>query len=289
MTIPKIAPYSITQSTIEYNNRSNWQIDPTKAVLLVHDMQDYFLNFFDSNQEPISEILQNIKKITSFCRKENIPVFYSAQPPDQNYQDRQLLNDFWGPGPLTSKDSTKIFSAIEPEPEDHHITKWRYSAFRKTNFKEILNSTQKTQLIICGIYGHIGILMTACDAFMEDIQPFVISDAIADFGLQEHLMALNYISQRCGQIVTTEQVLAGVNKKESFNISQMRSDISKILELSTDQILDDSDLSLLGMDSMRLMTLIEQWQSQGVNLDFIQLTQEMTLTSWWTVASSELQ
>lgn len=42
------------------------------------------------------------------------------------------------------------------------------------------------QLVICGVYGHIGCLTTALDSFMRDFETFVVGDAIADFSAEDH-------------------------------------------------------------------------------------------------------
>ena len=56
----------------------------------------------------------------------------------------------------------------------------------------------RDQLIVTGIYAHIGCMTTALVAFMNDIQAFLVRDAVADFSAEDHAMAVRYVSQRCG-------------------------------------------------------------------------------------------
>ena len=56
---------------------------------------------------------------------------------------------------------------------------------------------------------HLGVLLTAADAFMNDIQPFVVADAVADFAAEEHTLALRWAG-RSGVVCTTDGLLRGL-------------------------------------------------------------------------------
>jgi bifunctional isochorismate lyase / aryl carrier protein len=179
MAIPKIASYLIPP--LVSNNRVNWQADVQRAALLVHDMQDYFLDFYDRSQAPVPQLLANSKRLIDQARALGIPVIYTAQLPQQSAQERGLLQDMWGPGLTANPDGKHITSELAPQPQDTVLDKWRYSAFQKSGLQEMLFDLGRDQLIICGVYAHIGCMMTACDAFMRDIQSFFVADALQIF------------------------------------------------------------------------------------------------------------
>ncbi len=56
------------------------------------------------------------------------------------------------------------------------------------------------------MYAHLSVLLTAADAFMNDIQPFVVADAVADFSAEEHAMALRWAAHN-GKVRTTNALL----------------------------------------------------------------------------------
>ena len=215
MALPKIAPYSYREQ--EHQNRVNWRVDPARAALLVHDMQRYFVRAFELERDgqplPDAQIniaIANIRRLLDAAHAANIPVYYTAQPPRQNPADRRLLTDFWGDG-LQDDENAQILDELAPTEADTVLTKWRYSAFVRSPLEEQLKDLGRDQLIIGGIYAHIGCLTTALEAFMRDIQPFMVADALADFTEEEHRMACEYASGRCARVLNTAEVLEHIN------------------------------------------------------------------------------
>ena len=180
-------------------------------------MQRYFVRAFELERDgqplPDAQIniaIANIRRLLDAAHAANIPVYYTAQPPRQNPADRRLLTDFWGDG-LQDDENAQILDELAPTEADTVLTKWRYSAFVRSPLEEQLKDLGRDQLIISGIYAHIGCLTTALEAFMRDIQPFMVADALADFTEKEHRMACEYASGRCARVLNTAEVLEHIN------------------------------------------------------------------------------
>lgn len=209
MSIPRIADYPLPTADTFPQARVRWQVDPARAVLLVHDMQRYFLRFYDRQGSLLPAVIGHIRQLRQWADAHHVPVVYTAQPHQQPAGDRALLNDMWGPGlPAADPAEQPIIDELIPRPHDTVLDKWRYSAFQRSDLKARMQGQQRDQLIICGVYAHIGCMMTAVDAFMNDIQPFLVGDAIADFSERQHRLALDYIATTAGQLLTTRQLTA---------------------------------------------------------------------------------
>jgi bifunctional isochorismate lyase/aryl carrier protein len=184
--------------------RVPWRPHPDRAVLLVHDMQRYFTDRFVDGA-PVGQAIDTIGLLRKHCVELGVPVIYTAQPGGQSPADRGLLTDFWGSGLPADPTAESIVDPLAPGPRDTLLIKRRYSAFAGTDLAATLGG--RDQLIVTGIYAHIGVLATACDAFMRDIQPFVVADAVADFSAAEHRAALRYAAERCAVVAGTDAVL----------------------------------------------------------------------------------
>lgn len=204
MAIPAIPSYPLP--TTLPDPAVSWGIDPARAAILVHDMQEYFLRAYSLTEEPMSAVLPNIRALIDAADRQGIPVFFSAQPPAQHPLRRGLLSEFWGEGMGTDEDAA-IVEPLAPREGHTVLTKWRYSAFERTDLRETLAYAGRDQLIITGVYGHMGCKVTAVDAFMSDVQAFLVADAIADFTREDHEETLDWVGRRCGRVLTTAAIL----------------------------------------------------------------------------------
>ncbi|MGW0736054.1 isochorismatase family protein [Streptomyces sp. NPDC002851] len=204
MALPAIDPYPMPTAAELPANRVDWTVDPSRAVLLVHDLQHYFLRAFVRDASPVTELLAHVGKLADAARGLGVPVVYSAQPGGQSPAERGLQQDFWGPGLPDDEVAKAIAAPVAPRDGDTVLTKWKYSAFARTDLAERMAAQRRDQLVVVGVYAHIGVLMTACDAWMRDIQAFLVADAVADFSRADHEMALRWAAGQCAVVTTTD-------------------------------------------------------------------------------------
>jgi bifunctional isochorismate lyase/aryl carrier protein len=211
VSLPRIEPYPLPGAGDVPAGRVDWRPDPGRAALLVHDMQRYFLAAYPEGADPLAGLTRNVAALVAACRERGVPVFYTAQPGRQDPCDRGLLTEFWGAGIGAVIDADpraeEIVDEVAPAPSDVRLTKWRYSAFQRSTLAEQLADLGRDQLVVTGIYAHIGCQATAVEAFMRDVQPFLVADGVADFSRRHHEQALEYVAQRCGVVTTTGAVL----------------------------------------------------------------------------------
>ncbi|KFM98946.1 isochorismatase family protein [Bacillus clarus] len=298
MAIPAIPVYKMPIESDLPTNRVTWKPDPKRAVFLIHDMQEYFLDAYSNEESPKVELISNIKLIRETCKELGVPVIYTAQPGGQTLEQRGLLQDFWGDGIPAGPDKKRIVDELTPDEDDIFLTKWRYSAFKKTNLLEILNEQGRDQLIICGVYAHIGCLLTACEAFMDGIQPFFIADAVADFSLAHHKQALQYASDRCAVTTTTNVLLKDLQslksddsaeRSEGITLQLVREQVAELFRESPEDIELDEDLINRGLDSVRIMSLVEKWRREGIEVTFADLAERPTISDWFHILSSQTE
>ncbi|MFD0052429.1 isochorismatase family protein [Streptomyces sp. NPDC127168] len=206
MSPPAIRSYPMPGRADVPRSQASWDIDPRRAALLVHDMQNHFVAPFTPGHSPVVELVDNIAVLRELAWALGMPVVFSAEPAARRPGQRGLVADIWGPGVGDEPDAAAIIHPLTPRPGEHLLANVRPNAFLRSHLGRLLRTEGRDQLIVCGVYAHHGVLLTATDAFMNDVQPFVVADAVADLSAEEHAMALRW-AVRTGVVCTTEALV----------------------------------------------------------------------------------
>ncbi|MEU2148960.1 isochorismatase family protein, partial [Streptomyces globisporus] len=118
MALPAIVPYPMPSADALPANRVDWTVDPARAVLLVHDLQNYFLTAYDREAAPIPELLSHVAELKKDAARLGVPVLYTAQPGGQSAEERGLQQDFWGPGLPAHEHLAAIADEVAPDADD---------------------------------------------------------------------------------------------------------------------------------------------------------------------------
>ncbi|QHY93663.1 putative isochorismatase [Streptomyces sp. S4.7] len=202
----RIDPYDLPTRDDLPANVVNWRLRPHRAVLLIHDMQNYFLSAFDGDMR--AQLVERVSALRKRCADQGVRIAYTAQPGRMTPQDRGLLRDFWGPGMTSSASDREITAELTPGADDWTFVKWRYSAFFRTELLARARAEGRDQLVVCGVYGHVGILATALDAYSNDLEVFLPGDAIGDFSAADHRRTLEYTARCCAEVTTADELLS---------------------------------------------------------------------------------
>ncbi|MEU2990453.1 phosphopantetheine-binding protein [Streptomyces griseoincarnatus] len=72
---------------------------------------------------------------------------------------------------------------------------------------------------------------------------------------------------------------------EPLTLDAFRADLAECLFLEPGEVdLEDSPLDA-GLDSLRIVTLLERWQAAGAEVTFVELAECTTFAQWWQLLS----
>lgn len=212
MNMPSLGSYPMPDRSALPRTHVRWTADPARAVLLVHTMQNHFVGTFRRGFSPVTELVDNIASLRHTARTLGIPVVFTAEPAGQTPHRRGLVADVWGPG-IEDGPAAAIIAPLAPRPGEHLPPSTRHNAFLGSHLGTLLRSGNRDQLIVCGVLAHLGVLLTAADAFMHDIQPFVVADAVADLSAEDHSMALRWVA-RSGTVRLTDSLVRELRARD---------------------------------------------------------------------------
>jgi bifunctional isochorismate lyase/aryl carrier protein len=204
-----IEPYPLPGEAVAGLNKVHWPVAAGDAVLLIHDAQLHWVRMFAD----ASPWLAQIERLRDASDAAGIPCIYTTARRPRNAAERGLALSLWGLGVASCGDgpgAAEIVEPLRPRPSDFVIAKNKYSAFFDTELEALLRRLGRRQILLTGVFGHHGVMLTAADAYMRNLQVLLIADAMADYSLAEHLQTVHYVAEVCGCVMTASQAVAGI-------------------------------------------------------------------------------
>ncbi|MFJ3662816.1 isochorismatase family protein [Streptomyces sp. NPDC090119] len=194
----RLAPYVMPGPAALPPDRSGWVVEPARAALLVLNPQNHFLRVLRERSAPVSPLVSGMAQLCESARAAGIPVLYTLACADGRPAGRGTA--FGHPALLRGGDSREVAAEIRPQVGDSLLTAKRFSAFAGTRLRHRLAELGRDQPVIAGVFARTQVLLTAADAAMQDMEPFVVADAVADRAPDQHRMALDWIATTCGAV-----------------------------------------------------------------------------------------
>ncbi|MFH0518628.1 phosphopantetheine-binding protein [Streptomyces sp. M41] len=74
--------------------------------------------------------------------------------------------------------------------------------------------------------------------------------------------------------------MADTSSPQPFTLERLRRDIAELLYVDADDVEVDVNVFHQGLDSVRMMMLVEGWRADGAEVGFAELAERPTLNDW---------
>lgn len=175
-------------------------LDP-KTALVIIDLQNGIVAL--PTVHPIAEIVNRAGALADAFRRQGLPVVLvnvAGRAPGRTEQPsrvRDVLPAGW----------TDLVPELNPQPEDHLITKHTAGAFTNTNLENYLKKLGITQVVIAGVATSMGVESTARQAHELGFNVALVTDAMTDTDPEAHSNSILRSFPRLGETGTTQEIL----------------------------------------------------------------------------------
>ena len=102
---------------------------------------------------------------------------------------------------------TELIPELDPQPEDHLVTKHTRGAFTGTDLEAYLKARGVTQVVIVGVATTAGVESTARQAHELGLNVTLVIDAMTDMSLEAHDNSVSRIFPKFSETGTTCEVI----------------------------------------------------------------------------------
>lgn len=175
------------------------QLDPRSALIVV-DLQKGLLHH--PTITPIAQVIEKAGALAHAFRSRGLPVVLvnvagiSPGRAEQSFDFGELPADF-----------LELATELDPQPEDHLVTKRSWGAFTATGLGDKLREAGVSQVVVAGMATSIGVESTARQAHELGFNVTLAYDAMTDFNPKAHKNSIEHIFPRLGEIGSAQDVI----------------------------------------------------------------------------------
>ena len=195
---------------------------PERTVLLNIDMQNLFVEGYQTSAPDGIATLDRINRLAAVCREAGLLVIHASHVLRPDGSNMGILGDLYPEvrAGLLSKDGTPtaLHPALVVDPRDLLLEKPRYGAFHGTDLELILRTRGIDKVIIAGIATNICCDTTAREAMVRDFRVFFLSDGTATSGSAEispeaqQRATLATINDAIGQVLSVDETIQQIER-----------------------------------------------------------------------------
>ena len=176
------------------------------AVLIIDMLNDSFRD--GPLKDRRAELVSNINDLVRAARLHQTPIIWVRQEFSPDLSDAFLVmrrkNMHFT---IAGTEGCELLSELDRNAEDHEIVKKRYSAFFGTSLDVLVDQLRVTRLIICGIYTHSCVRMTAIDAYQRDLDVIIPCECVDSPDAEHHDVSLRYLDGGISEVISLGEVL----------------------------------------------------------------------------------
>ncbi len=183
--------------TIRRFNTHAWIPQKDRTAVLLVDLQEYF-------REIIDPVLDNIVRVVSATREENIPLIFT-QHGHAPKADHGLLGQWWTDLIFEGSMDARLLPELEAAKKDLLIPKNTYSAFHGTHLEGQLKKMNVKDLVLGGVMTNLCCETTARDAFVRDFRVFFLVDGTSTVSEDLHIATLKNLGYGFATLLSCRQ------------------------------------------------------------------------------------
>ncbi len=199
-------------------------LDPRRTVLLVVDMQNYFMaDGFLGCCTQARDTVPNVNRLAASLRDAGgTVVWIQMEASEELKTDWANFHESYRPENRTRRMATlcegsegyKLWPELVVKLEDEIFVKRRYSAFvaAKGNLVDLLRKHDAETVLICGVATNVCCESTGRNCMMEGFRTIMVSDGNATFSDAAHQASLEGFMTFFGDVQTTDEVVALIAK-----------------------------------------------------------------------------